>query len=72
MNTDESVKLLARIDERTILIIDQIDEVRKCHGDHEARIRSLEKWQWKATGIVTAIGAFAGSIAGIFAGKGGT
>lgn len=72
MNTDESIKLLARIDERTILIMDQLEEVKKCHTDHEDRIRSLERWQWKATGIATGISGFFGAVAGMFLGKGGS
>ena len=72
MNTDESVKLLARIDERTILIMDQLEEVKKCHGDHEDRIRNIERWQWKATGITSAITGLLGAAGGVLLGKGGT
>ena len=72
MNTDESVKLLARVDERTILIIDRLDEIAKCHCDHEDRIRNIERWQWKATGISAAICGLGGALGGILFGKGGT
>ena len=72
MNTEESVKLLARVDERTILILERIDDVCNRAQDHETRIRTLERWQWKATGIATGISGFFGAVAGMFLGKGGT
>jgi hypothetical protein len=80
MNTDESVKLLARVDERTEQLQKRLEEFvdrqehtcARCFEDHEDRIRSLEKWQWKATGIASALSAFGGGLAGIFLGRGGT
>ena len=80
MNTEESVKLLARVDERTKLMQEKIDDFiqqsqencARCFHDHEERIRSLEKWQWKATGIGAAITGFLGTVAGIIVGKGGS
>ena len=80
MNTEESVKLLARVDERTKLMQERMDDFiqqsqencARCFEDHEERIRSLEKWQWKATGIAAAVTGFCGTIAGLFAGKGGS
>lgn len=80
MNTDESVKLLARVDERTKLMQERIDDFieqsqencSRCFEDHENRIRSLEKWQWKATGITSAITGFLGAAGGVLLGKGGT
>ena len=80
MNTEESVKLLARVDERTKLMQEKIDDFiqqsqencARCFEDHENRIRTLERWQWKATGIATGISGVFGAVAGMFLGKGGT
>ena len=80
MNTDESIKLLARVDERTKMMQDRLDDFieqsqencARCFDDHENRIRSLERWQWKATGIGAAVTGFFGTVAGIFVGKGGS
>ena len=80
MNTEESVKLLARVDERTKLMQERMDDFiqqsqencARCFEDHENRIRSLERWQWKATGIGASITGFFGAIAGIIVGKGGS
>ncbi len=80
MNTDESVKLLARVDERTIMIQERLDDFitqsqencARCFDDHEIRLRKVEQWQWKATGISAAVTGFCGTLAGIFVGKGGT
>ena len=80
MNTDESVKLLARVDERTQLMQDRLDDFihqsqencQRCFDDHERRLRGLEHWQWRATGIVGGITGFFGTVAGLFVGKGGT
>jgi hypothetical protein len=79
MNSDESVKLLARVDERTKLMQERIDDFieqsqencKRCFDDHETRLRCLERWQWKATGIASAVTGFCGVVAGLFAGKGG-
>lgn len=35
--------------------------------DHEARIRGLERWTWRATGIATTVAAIVGASAGIIA-----
>ena len=80
MNTDESVKLLARVDERTIMIQDRIDDFiqqsqencLRCFEDHEKRIRTLEKWQWRGTGIVAGIVGFISAIPWILDWRGGT
>jgi len=72
MNTEESVKLLARVDERTQLMQERLDEFiqqskencARCFEDHENRIRALERWQWKATGIASAITGFSGQLPG--------
>jgi hypothetical protein len=80
VNTEESMKLLARVDERTKLMQERIDDFieqsqencQRCFEDHEKRIRMLERWQWKATGIATAISGSFGALAGIFIGKGGS
>lgn len=37
---------------------DFIDRFDKEHGDHEDRIRSLEKKAWILSGLAAAIGAF--------------
>lgn len=72
MNTDESIKLLARVDERTILIMERLESFANCQKDLEDRVRTLERWQWKATGIATGISGFFGAVAGMFLGKGGS
>lgn len=38
-------------------------ELSKDVDDHETRIRSLEKWVWRAGGIAAAIGAAGGAVA---------
>lgn len=63
MDSEESGKLLARVDERTKLMQERMDDFiqqsqencAKCFDDHEQRIRGLERFQWKMTGIATAI-----------------
>lgn len=51
---------------------DQNTTCKQCFEDHEKRIRTLERWQWKATGIASAITGFFGAFAGLIAGKGGS
>jgi len=79
MNTEESIKLLARLDERTKNLTDRMETFidsyetayTTCYNDHESRLRKLEEWQWKATGIaITAatIGTICGSAIGVFVG----
>jgi hypothetical protein len=54
--TDEEVKLLiARIDERTKVLVDRRD-------DHEDRMRVLEKQVWWFSGAATIGGAFLGYV----------
>lgn len=74
MNTEE---LLVRLDERTKNLTDRLEafiEAQEkacsaCYEDHETRIRVIEQWQWKATGIAAAIGTFCGSAVGLFVGR---
>lgn len=35
--------------------------------DHETRIRTIEAWKWKVTGMAVAVGTAAGIVAGIVA-----
>ena len=80
MNTDESVKLLARVDERTKMMQERLDDFiaqsqencARCFDDHENRIRTLERWQWKATGIAAGVTGFFGAISGLLLGRGGS
>ncbi|MCM3778995.1 hypothetical protein [Microbacterium hydrocarbonoxydans] len=37
-------------------------ELTKDVDDHETRLRSLEKWVWRAGGIAAAIGAAGGAV----------
>ena len=57
--------LLLRIDTKMDLVI-------SCQGDHEIRLRALERWQWKATGITAGVSALIGSVMGVLIGKGGS
>jgi hypothetical protein len=37
--------------------------------DHETRLRALERWTWRATGIATAVAAIVGAAAGLLSGR---
>ena len=54
------------------MIHENVKGLVECKDDHEKRIRTLESWQWKATGAATAVSGFFGTMAGLFLGKGGS
>jgi hypothetical protein len=62
-------RLLARIDERTKIIVEKIDQLcedfDKRHDDHEERLRKLERNTWWRDGVAAAVGAVTGWIAGL-------
>ena len=79
MNTEESIKLLARLDERTKNLTERLEvfieaQEKACtvrFEDHEKRIRLIERWQWKVTGIAAAAatgGTVCGSSVGVLVG----
>lgn len=80
MNTDESVKLLARVDERTKMMQERMEDFieqsqencARCFDDHESRIRSLERWQWTVAGIAGGIGGFISLVGGYIFSRGGS
>jgi hypothetical protein len=37
--------------------------------DHEARLRTLERWTWRATGIATVLAGAVGTAAGLLSGR---
>lgn len=71
MNADEKDELLIRIDERTKNLDEKFDSCILKNKEIDDRLTAVEKWQWKATGIASAVSAFGGSLAGIFLGRGG-
>jgi len=58
--------------ELLLMIHENVKGLVECKDDHEKRIRTLESWQWKATGAATAVSGFFGTMAGLFLGKGGS
>ncbi len=71
MTPEEKDELLIRIDERTKNLDEKFDSCIATNADFERRLKVVEKWQWKATGVTAAITGFFGMVAGLFAGKGG-
>jgi len=53
------------------MIHENVKGLVECKDDHEKRIRILENWQWKATGVATAVSGTFGTIVGLLIGKGG-
>jgi hypothetical protein len=41
-------------------LVGKMTAIETRDGDHEARIRALEAWRWKATGVIALV-AWAGS-----------
>lgn len=58
--------------ELLLLIHENVKGLVECKEDHETRIRTLESWQWKATGLATGISGFFGTVMGLLIGKGGS
>jgi len=58
--------LLARIDERTRNMSEKLDTHIQHQavqsGDHEARLRLIEKINWRRQGVTTLLGSMAGFI----------
>jgi hypothetical protein len=46
----------------TAKLVDKVDAIEKRDGDHETRIRSLERWRWTVVGIAAAISAAGGGV----------
>ncbi len=73
MNPEELLPRIARIDERTKLILQRLDKINGKIEDHEKRIESLEKEQEKHKSYFKMIGAVLGSaltaIVGVIFGK---
>lgn len=67
MSFDELAALVARMDERTKHIADDVAAIKtateKRGDDHESRIRALERWFWRVGAPVTGGGALAGFLA---------
>ncbi len=62
----ESRNDIRHLNTRLIEYMDSQNETCKnCFQDHEKRLRSLERWQWKATGVTAAITGFCGTIVGL-------
>jgi hypothetical protein len=68
-----------RIAETHLMVKDLKEDVERgysactrCIEDHEDRLRKLERWQWKLSGIASGIGAAAGTMMGLIFGKGGS
>jgi len=57
--------------ELLLMIHENVKGLVECKDDHEKRIRILENWQWKATGVATAVSGTFGTIVGLLIGKGG-
>lgn len=56
MTTDEIPVVLARIETK-------LDQVLTVAGDHEQRIRRLERAIWIAAGAASSVGGIAGTVA---------
>jgi hypothetical protein len=46
----------------TAKLVDKVDAIEKRDGDHETRIRSLERWRWTVVGVAAAVSAAGGSV----------
>lgn len=43
-------------------LVDKVDAVEKRDGDHETRLRSLERWRWALAGVGAALGGGGGAV----------
>lgn len=43
-------------------LVDKVDAIEKRDGDHETRIRALERWRWTVVGIAAAVSAAGGGV----------
>ena len=59
------------LDVRAEVTLLKTTELKTDVADHEARIRSLEKWVWRAGGIAAAIGAAGGTLLSEMIGRAG-
>jgi hypothetical protein len=50
----------------TAKLVDKVDAIEKRDGDHETRIRSLERWRWTVVGIAAAVSAAGGGAVSAF------
>lgn len=46
----------------TAKLVDKVDAIEKRDGDHETRIRALERWRWTVMGVAAAISAAGGGL----------
>jgi len=56
-------KALTRIE----VIDSRNNDADKLHSDHESRLRALEAFRWKVTGIAVASSAVVGTVSGVVA-----
>lgn len=59
------------LDVRSEVSLLKTTELKADVADHETRIRALEKWIWRASGIAAAIGAGGGALLNEIIGKAG-
>lgn len=65
MQAEQIAAALATISDRLARIETKLDALSSSSGDHEARIRALERTKWIAIGAATAAGGLAGQIVGL-------
>lgn len=46
----------------TAKLVDKVEAIEKRDGDHETRIRALERWRWTVVGIAAAVSAAGGGV----------
>lgn len=46
----------------TAKLVDKVEAIEKRDGDHETRIRALERWRWTVAGIAAAVSAAGGGV----------
>lgn len=52
---------------RVEVIDSRNSDADKLHGDHEVRIRQLEAFRWKLTGLAVSLSLIAGAVSGVIA-----
>lgn len=60
---------MARALTRIEVIDHQNGDADRLHADHEARLRALEAFRWKLTGLAVSLGSAAGVVSGIIAAR---
>lgn len=69
MNEQEAHEMLSRIDERTLSILQRLEQQDQRLNSHGSRLIAIEHWQSKLAGASAALGAVIGSAVSVAMGK---